>query len=154
MSYATPALKILILKPSSLGDVVQALPVLRLIKKHLPQSQVYWWLDAKLFPLLEGDSDLAGLIRFDRQRWIAPSQWLEHCRTGRWVRGQAFDWVIDLQGLARNGILAWLANGKLTVGLDYAREGARGYYDLVAPPPYLHAHAVDCYLNVLPLLGV
>ena len=46
-------MKILILKPSSLGDVVQALPVLRLLKKSLPKSEIFWWLDASLVPLLE-----------------------------------------------------------------------------------------------------
>ena len=54
-------MKILILKPSSLGDVVQALPVLRLIKRHLPASEIYWWIDSSLAPLLEGDPDLAAL---------------------------------------------------------------------------------------------
>ena len=72
-------MKILILKPSSLGDVVQALPVLRLIKQHLPASQVYWWIDVNLAPLLVGDPDLAGVIRFHRRRWAAPRHWLA-CR--------------------------------------------------------------------------
>jgi len=89
--------KILILKPSSLGDVVQALPVLRLIKQHLPHSEVYWWIDSKLAPLLEGDPDLAGVVRFERQRWAAPRHWGELWRSVRWVRAQRFDWVIDLQ---------------------------------------------------------
>ena len=52
-------MKILILKPSSLGDVVQALPVLRLLKLHWPASEIYWWVDSRLAPLLEGDPDLA-----------------------------------------------------------------------------------------------
>ena len=65
-------LKILILKPSSLGDVVQALPVLRLIKRHLPASEIYWWIDSNLAPLLEGDPDLAGVVRFQRRRWATP----------------------------------------------------------------------------------
>jgi ADP-heptose:LPS heptosyltransferase len=59
-------LKILILKPSSLGDVVQALPVLRLLKHHLPASEIFWWIDSKLAPLLEGDPDLTGVVRFER----------------------------------------------------------------------------------------
>ena len=50
-------MKILILKPSSLGDVVHALPVLRLLKLHLPQSRIYWWLESSLVPLLENDPD-------------------------------------------------------------------------------------------------
>ena len=48
-----PRLKILILKPSSLGDVVQALPVLRLLKQYYRESEIFWWIDAGLAPLLD-----------------------------------------------------------------------------------------------------
>jgi len=147
-------LKVLILKPSSLGDVVQALPVLRLLKLHRPGCQVHWWLDASLLPLLEGDPDLAGLFPFHRRRWTSPVRWPEALASIRQMRALRFDWVIDLQSLARSGLFAWLANGELTIGLDDAREGARGFYDLVVPRPSFHTHAVDWYLGVLPLLGV
>ncbi len=146
--------KILILKPSSLGDVVQALPVLRLIKRHLPGSEIYWWIDSNLAPLLAGDPDLAGVVLFERQRWARPWHWGEMWRSVRWLRQQAFDWVVDLQCLMRSGAFAWLANGKLTVGLDEPREGGRGFYDLIVPRPSAATHAVDWYLGVLPLLGV
>jgi lipopolysaccharide heptosyltransferase II len=146
--------KILILKPSSLGDVVQALPVLRLLKRHLPQSTIYWWIESKLAPLLEGDPDLAGIVCFERKRWAAPVHWGELAHSVHWVRRQQFDWVIDLQCLARSGVFAWLANGQLTIGLDEPREGARGFYDLIARRPSFHTHAVDWYLGVLPLLRV
>jgi lipopolysaccharide heptosyltransferase I len=147
-------LKILILKPSSLGDVVQALPVLRLLKRHLPASRIYWWLDSTLVPLLEGDPDLAGVIPFERRRWAAPRQLKELWRSVRRARAQSFDWVIDLQCLARSGALAWLANGRLLVGLDEPREGARGFYDVAVPRRSYFTHAVDWYLSVLPVLGV
>lgn len=147
-------MKILILKPSSLGDVVQALPVLRLIKRHLPDSEIYWWLDEDLLSLLEGDPDLTGVIPFARRRWTAPGHWGEMWDSIQRTRAQDFDWVIDLQGLARSGAFAWLANGRITVGLDEAREGARGFYDVVARRSSFYTHAVDWYLAVLPLLGV
>ena len=147
-------MKIFILKPSSLGDVIQALPVLRSLKAHLPASSIYWWIDSHLAPLLEGDPDLDGLVRFDRRRWAAPRNWGELWRSLQWTRAQAFDWVIDLQCLARSGAFAWLTNGQLTVGLDEPREGARGFYDLIARRQSFHTHAVDWYLEVLPLLGV
>jgi len=146
--------KILILKPSSLGDVVQALPVLRLIKRHLPGSEIYWWIDSNLAPLLEGDPDLAGVVRFERRRWAAPQHWPEMWRSVLWMRQQRFDWVMDLQCLMRSGVFAWLANGKLTVGLDEPREGARGFYDLIVRRRSALTHAVDWYLDVLPHLGV
>jgi lipopolysaccharide heptosyltransferase II len=59
-----------------------------------------------------------------------------------------------LQCLARSGAFAWLANGRLMVGLDEPREGARGFYDMVARRPSFHTHAVDWYLRVLPLLNI
>jgi lipopolysaccharide heptosyltransferase I len=147
-------LKILILKPSSLGDVVQALPVLRLLKLHWPASEIYWWVDSRLAPLLEGDPDLAGVIRFDRQRWALPAGWLEMWRSIRWMREQDFDLVLDLQCLARSGAFAWLANGKRLIGLDEPREGARGFYDVAVRRPSWHTHAVDWYLETLRVLNV
>ncbi|PYJ87399.1 MAG: hypothetical protein DME22_01800, partial [Verrucomicrobia bacterium] len=103
------ALKILILKPSSLGDVVQALPVLRLLKRHLPQSEIYWWIDSTLRSLLEGDADLNGLFLFERWRWASPRHWDELLASIRQMRAMKFDWAIDLQSLARSGLFAWLA---------------------------------------------
>jgi lipopolysaccharide heptosyltransferase II len=147
-------LKILILKPSSLGDVVQALPVLRLLKRHLPESGIFWWIDSQLAPLLEGDPDLIGIVRFERRRWASPRHWPEMLRSICWMRAQNFDWVIDLQCLARSGTFAWLANGKFLIGLDEPREGARGFYDVAVRRPSFHTHAVDWYLAVLPRLGV
>jgi lipopolysaccharide heptosyltransferase I len=151
-------LKILILKPSSLGDVVQALPVLRLLKLHLPESEIFWWLGANLVPLLGDDPDLSGIFPFDRGSWATPRHWPQIWNSIRALRQKHFDWVIDLQGLARSAIFAWLANGSLIVGLDNpregAREGARIFYDLIAPRSPVRAHAVDRYLSVLPALGV
>ena len=147
-------MKILILKPSSLGDIVQALPVLRLIKRHRPDSEIYWWIDARFAPLLEGDPDLTGVIRFERHRWASPLHWPEIIHRTRWARTQVFDWVIDLQCLARSGMFAWLVNGKFTIGLDEPREGARTLYDVVVPRPSYYTHVVDWYLNVLPRLRV
>jgi lipopolysaccharide heptosyltransferase II len=147
-------LKILILKPSSLGDVIQALPVLRLLKRHLPAAEIFWWIDSNLAPLLEGDPDLTGIVRFERRRWAAPRHWPEMLRSIRWMREQNFDWVIDLQCLARSGAFAWLANGKFLIGLDEVREGARGFYDVAVRRASFHTYAVDWYLAVLPHLGV
>ena len=62
--------------------------------------------------------------------------------------------MIDLQSLFRSGIVAWLANGGWTIGLDDPREGARAFYDVIVSRPSYHTHAVDWYLSVLPVLNV
>lgn len=147
-------MKILILKPSSLGDVVQALPVLRLLKAHNPTHEIYWWLTADLHDLLDRDPDLAGLFLFERRRWGNPLHWGEMFKSLRQIRGIRFDCVIDLQGLARSGLLAWLADAKLSIGVEDWREGAPGFYDQVVRRPSALTHAVDWYLEVLKVLGV
>lgn len=147
-------MKILILKPSSLGDVVQALPVLRLLKRRFPQSEIHWWIDRTLLPLLENDPDLTGIFPFDRR---APRT-VHGCRqilnSVCAMRAQKFDWVIDLQGLARSGAVAWLTKGAFSIGVNTDREGARGFYDCTVDRPSPKAHAVDWYLAVLRALNV
>jgi len=148
------SLKILILKPSSLGDVVQALPVLRLLKQYYRDSEIYWWIETRNAALLEGDPDLAGIFHFDRERWATPWHWTDIWKSIRELRRHKFDLVIDLQALARSGAVGWLANGKYFVGLHDARELAHGYYDLGVPRPSPQTHAVDWYLEVPKALRV
>ncbi len=151
-------MKILILKPSSLGDVIHALPVLRLLKLHWPQSEIHWWLESGLVPLLSGDPDLSGIFSFDRNRWSSRLNSLELLGSIRAMRRQRFDLAIDLQGLARSGVFTWLANADTSIGLDNpregGREGARLFYDRLVPSSAAGTHAVDRYLAVLPMLGV
>ena len=151
-------MRTLIVKPSSLGDVIHALPVLRLLKLHFPSSEIHWWLASNLAPLLERDPDLSGIIPFGRTDHASLRQWPEIFRRVRELRSQRFDWVIDLQGLARSGIFAWLANGGLCIGLDNDREGRREgaqiFYDVLAPRSPPGTHAVERYLSVLSVLDV
>ena len=151
-------MKILILKPSSLGDVIHALPVLRLLKQHHPKSEIHWWLEGGLLPLLEGDPDITRIFGFPRKNWFAPKNWKAVYDGVSAMQAERFDIALDLQGLARSGIAAWLANAETVVGLDNPREGAREgaqmYYDVITPPSPLKTHAVDRYLNILRPLGV
>ena len=151
-------MKILILKPSSLGDVIQALPVLRLLRLHLPESRIYWWIEAGLAQLLEDDPDLNGIYRFDRRRWSSPGHWGELVSSVRAMRREQFDYIIDLQGLSRSAVIGWLANGETTIGLDNPREGRReganGFYDLRAPQSPPGTAAVDRYLSVLSFFNI
>lgn len=146
--------KILILKPSSLGDILQALPVLRLLRLRFPHAAIDWWVDTASISLLEGDPDLRRAIPFPRQalgqwrgfRGLAHSLWE--------MRQERYDWVIDLQGLARSAVVSWIANGALTVGVDDPREGAAAFYDYRVVRPGPQVHAVDWYLRVLQVLKV
>lgn len=141
-------MRVLIVKPSSLGDVVHALPVLRLLRSHQPTASVDWWLSPGLFPLLERDPDIDRLIPFHK-RALRPG-----FAALRQVRARRYDLIIDLQGLARSGVMTWLAGGARSIGLDLGREGARAFYDEAIPRPASDAHAVDWYLEVARRLGI
>jgi heptosyltransferase I len=149
---ASRKLRILILKPSSLGDVIQAIPVLRMLKRRHPAAEFYWWLSTDLLPLLQDDPDLQGIFPFHRQRWASPLHWHELWTSIRQMRALGFDWVIDLQSLARSGGIAWLAAGRRTIGLHDMREGAGAFHDVVVSRPSPNTHAIDWYLKVLPWL--
>ena len=151
-------LKILILKPSSLGDVIHALPVLRLIKLRYPTAQVSWWLESSLVPLLENDPDLDRIFPFIRNSWASPANWPGLISSVRALRQERFDVAIDLQGLARSAVFTWLTNSGLNLGLSNPREGGREgahmAYDRTPPQCATGTHAVDRYLAVLPMLDV
>lgn len=138
--------------------MIHALPVLRLLKQHLPASEIFWWVESSLAPLLEEDPDLSGIFSFHRQDWSEPAKWPRLIASVLAMRREKFDWAIDLQGLARSGLFAWLANAGLSIGLDNtregAREGARLYYDVLTPRSPRGTHAVDRYLAVLPQLKI
>lgn len=148
------SVKILILKPSSLGDVVQALPVARLLRRQFPDATIDWWLNRELGPLLEGDPDIRRIVPFDRKRWSSPLALPDIFSTIRSLRSERYDWVIDLQSLARSAALAWIASGTRTIGLDDRREGAPALYDIAVPRASATTHAVDWYLDVLRTLDV
>jgi len=132
-----------------LGDVIHAIPVLRLLKQAYPSAAIYWWISAELSSLLESDPDLTGLFLFYRKKSESPFFWPTLVKELRRMRRMGFTHVIDLQSLARSGITAWLANGEVTIGLDDPREGASTFYDVRVPRPSYETHAIDWYLQTL-----
>lgn len=146
--------KILILKPSSLGDVLQAMPVLRLLRLQFPAAAIDWWVDTASLPLLKDDPDLRQAIPFERKelgRWRGLRRFAHSLLA---MRRERYDWVIDLQGLARSALVGWFANGGLTIGVADPREGGSALYDIAVPRPSPHCHAVEWYLKVLEVLNV
>ena len=61
---------------------------------------------------MEKDPDLAGIFAFQRKRWAAPHRWPEIVSSIAAMRKHRFDLAIDLQGLARSGMFAWLAEAR------------------------------------------
>jgi lipopolysaccharide heptosyltransferase I len=146
--------RVCILKPSSLGDVVNALPVLSALREHWPGAQIAWVVNRGLRGLLDGHPELDEVIPFDRgAAGSGPGAVAALWRFSVGLRRRRFDLAIDLQGLLRSALMALGTGAATRVGLADAREGApRLYTHRVAPPPG-EAHAVDRLLKVAQAFG-
>jgi len=144
---------VLVIKPSSLGDIVHALPTVALIKAAQPAAQIRWVANTEWVPVLRGNTDLNSVIPFPRSRMRGPLGLFKFVSWSRVLREPAVpDLVIDLQGLLRSGLMAKRSKGGLVVGLSDAREGA-GFFHHRKVEVEPGAHAVDRYLAVARALG-
>jgi heptosyltransferase-1 len=106
-------LKVLIVKLSSLGDVVHAMPAVQDIRRALPDAQIDWVVERGFAPLVRRCAGVQRVIECELRRWRkAPFS----ARTRReWrafkieLQREAYDAVIDLQGLTKSALVAWLA---------------------------------------------
>jgi len=105
--------KILLVKLSSLGDVVHALPVVHDIRAALPGAQIDWVVEKSLAPLLVQHAGLHRIIACEIRRWRhsfwTAATWREWRAFRAWLQQDAYDAVIDLQGLAKSALVARLA---------------------------------------------
>jgi len=153
----SPPRKILIIKPSAIGDVVHALPVLNLLRRKWPAAHVSWLVTPACAGLLERHPQLDEAIRFERREfgrgWKSPTVAADFYRFTRSLRQRNFDLVIDLQGLFRSGWLAWSTRAPVRVGQASAREGAWLFYTHRVPTGSPEQHAVERYLTIAQALG-
>ena len=144
-------MKILIIKPSSLGDVIHALPFLNAVKKTFPDSEVDWVISKNLMGILEDNPLINELISLDKDSWKSvkklPETLSELSSLRKTLKSRHYDIVVDLQGLLRSGLIAFSTPTTLKIGFDDAREGSRFFYDRKVPVKE-SAHAVDKCLEI------
>lgn len=149
--------RILLVKPSSLGDVVHALPVLHGLRLRYPQARIDWLIASSLAPLLEDHPELDELVRFDRKRFgrvgLSPRASAAFVRFVRDLRARKYDLVIDLQGLFRTGFLTHATGAPVRIGYSTAREGASMFYTHRVAVADADMHAVDRNYLVAQRLG-
>ena len=149
-------MNILIIKPSSLGDVIHALPFLKAIKDRYPDSRVDWVISRRLKGIIEDNPLIDELIVIDKDSWGSIgnlSQTVtEIFRTARNLRKKHYDIIADLQGLLRSGIISFITPAVLKIGFDNAREGSRYFYNKRVSVNS-SIHAVEKNLKIAGALG-
>ena len=150
---------VVIIKPSSLGDVVHTLPAVAWLRQGWPQLRLHWVVNREWAPVLEGCPLLESVIVFPRGDFRGVrGLW----RSRQWFKAYAQSLAplqvrlaLDFQGLLRS---AWLARGsgaRCILGLDDAREGSRFFHTASVGPSAGEArvrHAVDRYLGLVSAL--
>ncbi|MCP4251544.1 MAG: lipopolysaccharide heptosyltransferase II [bacterium] len=149
--------RILLIKPSSLGDLVHALPVLHGLRRRYPQARIDWLAGTAFAPLVDGHPDLNEVIRFDRRRFgrmaRSPRIAWEFAAFLRALHRRNYDLVVDLQGLFRSGLMAAATGAAVRIGFADARELAWIFYSHRIPNAEALTHAVDRNYRVADLLG-
>ena len=161
VAHVTTPLRVLVVKLSSLGDVVHTLPVAMDIQAHFPNAQIDWVVEEGyvnlLSPLLtqEGFQGIDRIIPFGLRRWkkslLSIKTWKEFFSFKKNLQRVSYDFVIETQGLLKSALVCALAKkapGAVVAGLANATEFsgyeplARNFYTQQVQVP-LQCHAVD-----------
>jgi heptosyltransferase-1 len=149
---AAGVLRILIVKLSSLGDVVHSLPVVADLRAAYPRALIDWVVEPGFAPLLDRVDGIAEVIACPLRAWTKAGLWKpsvvrEMRAFAARLRRERYDAIVDLQGLTKSALIARLARGK-SYGLANRTEGASHE----APARWLvskairvepHSHALD-----------
>jgi len=157
-------MRVALIKLSSLGDVVHALPVVATLRARLPGVHVTWIVEHREAALLRDHPAIDELLPIDTRRWRRPRGRRDladvaHAvgRIGGRLRAARFDVAIDLQGLIKSGLLAAATRAPLRIG--FAARRCREPLSAIftnrrVTPPDGARHVVDQYLSLLMPLDV
>lgn len=143
---------ILIIKPSSLGDIVHTLPAVALIRDTFPGADITWVINPEFTPLLRGNADVDHVHVFPRNDFAglgAPRSFGPWWKTTRLLKP---DLALDFQGLFRSAFIAKISGAKEIYGMSDGREGSRFFYHKTAKVNR-REHAVDRYVKLAELAG-
>jgi lipopolysaccharide heptosyltransferase I len=124
-------MKILIVRLSAIGDVIQGIPCLVALKESFPEWEISWLVEENSAPVLQGHPYLSKLfiIRKDwrkKKNGISPADVVAGAENfwevRRALRREKFDVAIDLQGLFKSGLWSWLSGAPRRIGHNKTRE--------------------------------
>ncbi len=151
--------RILILKLSSLGDIIHTLPVLRALRENQPSAYIAWMVEERHIDLLEGNPYLDEIIIVRTKAWR--KNWSletlgEIRQTIQQMRQSQFDTVLDLHGLLKTGIIAALSGADRRIGFPrkLCKETISAWFTNVkGPRTGIGTHVVELNHSLAKLAG-
>ena len=143
--------RVLVIKPSSLGDIIHGLQVVESLRQQQPGVVIDWVARDIFAPLVRSCATVDRVLEFKRRGGLGAFRALISE-----IRQTPYDLVLDLQGLARSAVLTLAARGQRKIGRGDGREGARWLIREKArlPAGWPQVHAVDILLQFLLPLGL
>ncbi len=131
---------LLVLKPSSMGDILHTLPAIHDLRRARPNAQIFWVANTEWAPLLKGNPNISKIIEFPRSQLRGLFSIKSFLKWAALALPNAPDLALDFQGLMRTALMARLSKAKRIVGFNDAREGARWlFHERIATRKGCHA---------------
>lgn len=141
------ATSILIVKLSSLGDVIHTLPAAQAIRAAWPEAKLGWAVERQYASLLLGQPWLDEVIEWERKDGRSFVDFVARLRRVRW------DVAIDFQGLFRSGLVSRSSGARRRIGYAPVKEWAHWFYNDRVHLDTMDRHAVERYLDLAARLG-
>ena len=133
--------RFLVIRLSSIGDIVHALPAVAALAETSPQAEIHWVVETRYAALLAGNPCVRRLVKLDTLGWrkkLVSAQTLKSVAQGvAALREVEFDAAIDFQGLYKSALIAWLSRARERLGFaeGWLREpgAAMLYTERVSP---------------------
>ena len=148
--------RILIVKPSALGDIVHAMPFLYALKQRFPWARIDWVVAHGLHTFLEGHPMINRLWVINKDQWKKPARLrltlkeINDLRRG--LAEQHYDVCIDLSGLFRSGVISAFSKAPVRLGFKESDEGSPLFYTHKIHGS-MNTHAIDRYLEIARFMG-
>ncbi len=143
-------MKILIVKPSSLGDIIHALRVTSVISKNIEGVRIDWVIKKGLEDIIKSTGIINKYFVFDRGKGL-----VKYIQLGLKLRRQNYDLVFDMQGLLRSAFLGKLTKGKEFYGCADGREFSTLFYKPIGEASRKgEIHAIEKLLPFLDCLNL
>lgn len=149
----------LVVRLSSVGDIVHALPAVAALGRTYPHARIHWAVEERYAPLVEGNPYVREIIKLNtlgwRERLISAETLREILQSYRKLQEPSYDAVIDMQGLLKTGLLAWISRSRERIGLawKWLREPAAGVFYTRRVSPEGRRHVIEINLSLVESLG-
>lgn len=151
--------RFLVIRLSSIGDVVHALPAVSALGESFPEAEIHWAVEKRLAVLLRGNPYVQRLVEFDTNGWrrnpLSPLTLGDVFVALADLRRIEYDAALDFQGLYKSALMAWLSRARERLGFadSWLREplAAAFYTQHVAPRG--REHVIEMNLALVERLG-